>query len=201
MFHLSTLQLPDPITVYLPHSPRPRFGGGTAITTTAETGTPRTLGSLDLAIHPNPTTQTIHAQIAGIPTALQLYGPTDWPVVAAETPAQHAARALQLLGSDPATTLQALIDRRPLPDLPPRIPHEIAQWRARAVLEMQGLLASVVTLIDSLEGVEAIVIRNAWSAGAPLARHGQTVLMLAQSLDLDDTQLDAMFIAAAALEI
>ena len=201
MFHLATLQLPEPITVYFPRAPRPRFGGGDPVTTTPETGTPYTIESLDLAIHPNPVTKTIHAQIAGIPNALQLYGPTDWLAIAADTPDQHAARAMQILGSDPATALQALIDRRPLPALPPRIPHEIAQWRARAVLEMQGILASVVALINSLDGEAGIVVRNAWSAGAPLARHGQTVLMLAQSLGLDDTQLDAMFIAAAALEI
>jgi hypothetical protein len=84
---------------------------------------------------------------------------------------------------------------------PPKVPQEIALWRAKAVIELAGLLTSVHSLLAAMEGDAGVVARAAWSAGAPLARHGATVKALAGALNLTDEQVDAMFIQAAALSV
>lgn len=91
----------------------------------------------------------------------------------------------------------------PPPALPeaPVIPPEIANWRARAVLEIAGLLPTVTAALNALEGDAGVVARAAWSAGAPLVRNGPTVLALANLLGLTAAQIDTMFLQAAALDV
>ena len=85
--------------------------------------------------------------------------------------------------------------------IPPQVPHEIANWRARAVLEIAGLLPTVEALIAAMEGEAGVVVRMAWERGSPLVRDGATVTALAAQLNLTSEQIDAMFIQAAALEV
>jgi hypothetical protein len=155
---------------------------------------------LECAFWIAPLTQTIHAQIAHVPAPVLIYGPEDFSHVVTDQPEHHAARLLQILGNDPAAVLQAVIDGQPLP-LPVRVPREIAAWRAKAVIEMAGLLPQVEALIDSVPNEAAVVVRRAWTDGAPLQRTGATVLALSAALNLSDAQLDAMFIQAASLEV
>lgn len=143
----------------------------------------------------------IRANLSPLPRQLTLYGPEDFGAAASDTPEDHAARVLQLLGKDPASVLQALCDGGELPPLPARIPREIANWRARAVLELAGLLPAVESAIASMGGPDGIVVRHAWQSGAPLARRGATVLSLAPALGLSDSQIDQMFIQADSLSI
>lgn len=82
-----------------------------------------------------------------------------------------------------------------------QVPQEIANWRARAILEVEGLLLQVDTLIDALTGPEGVAVKSAWIYGAPLKRGGATVKALAAQLNLTEEQLDSLFIQAAALEI
>lgn len=203
-FHLATITLPEPVTVFLPIGPRPRVvsPGGTAGTPiTAATGEETVFNELQCAFWINVMTQTIHAQIARIPNPLLIYGPADFAAVAADLPEHHADRTLQVLGTDLATALQALCDGAELPPMPPRVPREIANWRARAVLELSGLLPTVEAAISGMTGPESIVVRHAWQSGAPLARRGPTVAALAPALGLSDEQVDSMFIQAAALAV
>lgn len=88
-----------------------------------------------------------------------------------------------------------------LATLPPVVPKEIANWRARAVLELAGLLPAVEAALAAMPGDEGVVVRHAWDAGAPLVRAGATVTAMAGTLNLTSEQVDAMFIQAAALEI
>jgi hypothetical protein len=204
-FHLATIPLAEPVTVYLLAGPRPRIvppeDAAQPAETTAETGSPLVLTELDCAFWINVVSQTIHAQIAQIPRPLPLYSAADFHAVSADLPEHHAARVLQVLGSDPATVLQALCDGLPLPPPPVRVPREIANWRARAVLELAGLLPTVEAAISAMEGAPGIIVRTAWQSGAPLARKGPTVSALAPALGLTEEQVDAMFIQAAALEV
>lgn len=81
------------------------------------------------------------------------------------------------------------------------IPDEIENWRARTILEIDGVLAVVDELIQNLQGTEGIVVRNAWQGRAPISRQSQTVQTLASQLNLTAEQMDNMFIRAAALTI
>lgn len=197
-FYTLILPLPSPITLMVPayHAPRPRV-------TSADTP-PDTEGitifELDVALWIAPLTQTIHAQIARLPTPVLIYGPEDFAQVVADTPAHHGERLLQILGNDPAAVLQAALDGSPRP-LPQRVPREIAAWRAKAVIEMAGLMPQVEAHIASVPDAAAVIVRRAWDDNAPLQRHGQTVLALSAALALSDEQVDAMFIQAATLEV
>jgi len=108
---------------------------------------------------------------------------------------------VHLLGSDPATILQALIDGPDLPPLPPRVPREIPNWRAKVILAGMGLLPTVEAAIASLPEPERTVATLAWGGDARLARRGKTVLGLAAALGLSSAQVDQLFIAAEALEV
>lgn len=187
MQHLLEIPLDPPITLILPDNRR----GPQEIT----------MESLQLHFLLNYQTQTIHAQIAGLPQPVLLYSRDDYHSAAADTPDEHAARLLYLLGTDLPASLSLIATGQNLPAPPPRIPREIANWRARAILELQGLLPTVEALITAMTGPEGIVVRNAWAAGAPLARHGPTVTALSPQLGLTSDQIDSMFIAAAALEV
>lgn len=197
-FYTAIVPLSEPITLQVPanRSPRPRV---LSADTPPDTE-PITLIELDVAFWIAPLTQTIHAQIAHLPVPLLIYGGGDFPHVVTDSPAHHAARLTQILGPDPAAVLQANLDRAPLP-LPQRVPREIAAWRAKAILEITGLLPQVEALIATVPDAAAVIVRRAWTDQSPLERHGQTVLTLAAALDLNDAQLDALFIQAAALQV
>jgi len=83
---------------------------------------------------------------------------------------------------------------------PVPVPKTIANWQARSVLEMQGLLEAVDAAIAGMEGPEGIVARNAWQGAAPLYRKGPTIEALIPLLQLAEEQVDEMFIQAAALK-
>lgn len=81
------------------------------------------------------------------------------------------------------------------------IPSEIANWRARAVLELAGLLTTVDAAIAAMPGDAGIVVRHAWTSGAPLVRKGATVTSMSTLLGLTKEQVNALFVQAAALEV
>jgi hypothetical protein len=88
------------------------------------------------------------------------------------------------------------------PDVPiSNVPHEIANWRAKAILQISGLLPSVEIALASMKGEAGIVARAAWTAGAPLVRFGPTVTAISTKLKLTSEQIDNMFIRAAALQV
>lgn len=201
-FHLATIQLAEPVTIYLPTSPRPRVvGPGQTVPFTAENGEETTLTELDCSFVLNVVTQTIHAQLARIPRPLLIYGPADFAAVAADLPAHHGERVLQVLGSDPAQTLQALCNGTELPATPVRVPREIPNWRAKVILAQMGLLPTVEAAISALPEPDRTVASLAWGGDAKLARRGKTVLGLASALGLTADQVDQLFIAAEALEV
>ena len=102
--------------------------------------------------------------------------------------------------------LSALVDMSdfaaiPEPPEPVVVPQEIANWRARAVLEIAGLLPKVEAALASLTGDAGVVARAAWNGGSEIHRHGPTVAAAIAALGLTDAQVDEMFIQAAALQV
>jgi len=201
-FHLATIQLAEPVTIYLTSSPRPRVVPGTqALPRIPKDGEETVVTELECAFVINVVTRTIHAQIARIPTPLLIYGPDDFTAVAADLPEHHGERVLQVLGSDLALALQALCIGDLLPPMPARVPREIPNWRAKVILASMGLLTAVEAAIAALPEPDRTVASLAWGGDAKLARRGKTVLGLAAALGLSSDQVDQLFIAAEALEV
>lgn len=155
---------------------------------------------LPLVLHLDAVARTIRAHLPPVPMSLEIYGPADFVAACPDEPEDHAARVLQCLGSDPAAALQALINGE-LPAMPPRIPREIPNWRAKAVLATMGLTEQVNAIIAALPEPQRTVVTAAWTGDAKLARAGQTVLALGAALGMSSEQIDALFIAAEAIEI
>ena len=143
--------------------------------------------------------RTLTAHLPPVPGGILLYGPEDFAAACPDSMDEHAARVLQLLGSDPAAALQALIDGEEMPAPPQRVPREIANWRAKAVLANMGKLAAVESLISAMPEPGATVLRLAWTGNAALLRTSQTVAALAASLGMSDADVDAFFISAGAI--
>jgi len=87
------------------------------------------------------------------------------------------------------------------PVLAPSVPRTIANWRAKAVLEMAGLTSQVEAVLEDMEGPAGITARAAWNGNADFARNGATVIALSATLGLTPAQLDEMFIQAATLKV
>ncbi|TXH15601.1 MAG: hypothetical protein E6R03_06925 [Hyphomicrobiaceae bacterium] len=163
--------------------------------------TERTFDGFDACFTVNPVTRTIHAEMPPLPRPILIYGVDDFAAAAADTPEQHAERVLQIVGTDPCAYLQALIDGTELPTPPKRVPREIPNWRANAMLAKLGLLETVEQAISSIPEPQRTVVMLAWNGDAKLARNGPTVLSLAGTLGLTPEQLDAIFIEADLLNI
>jgi hypothetical protein len=200
----TTVTLPHPVTLDLRHTPGPRpriVPPGPVPEDPDHEPVWQEFGEFPMWVTVDANAREIRAQLPPLPHHLPLYGPADFTAAASDTMEDHAARVLHLLGKDPATLLQALCDGTELPPLPPRVPREIPNWRARAVLEIAGLLPAVEAVIAAMTGHESIVVRHAWQSAAPLARRGPTVAALAPALGLTAEQVDAMFIQAESLSV
>jgi hypothetical protein len=159
------------------------------------------VSAFPLHLQINSLLRELRAYLPPIPGSILLYDAADFSAACADTLDDHAARVLQLLGNDPAATLQALIDGTNLPAPPPRVPREIANWRAKAVLTSMGMLPQVEAMLAALPEPQKTNVSTAWAGDARFARRGATVLSIAAALGLSDAQLDSMFIQAEALEI
>lgn len=155
---------------------------------------------MPLILHIDAVGRTIAAHLPPVPTALEIYGPADFTAACPDTPEEFAERVLQCLGTDPATALQGLVNGIQQ-ELPPRIPREIPNWRAKVILAGMGMLDPIQAAIEAMPEPDRTVARLAWNGDAKLARRGKTVLGLAAALGLSDAQVDALFIAADALEV
>jgi len=89
----------------------------------------------------------------------------------------------------------------PNPNNPNSIPFEIANWRAKAVLELAGLTSQVASIMAAMSEPQKTIVLAAWEGGAPLVRNGATVTALATAMELTSEQVDAMFVQAATLKV
>lgn len=199
-----TITLPEPVTLDMRRAtgPRPRAVGSSSLPDDSKhEPVLREFSEFPLLVTLDANAREIRAQLPPLPRMLPLYGPADFMAAASDSMEDHGKRVLHILGTSPAIILQALCDGGELPELPPRVPREIANWRARTVLELAGLLPAVEACIAAMTGPESIVVRHAWQSAAPLARRGATVAALAPALGLTDAQVDSMFMQAETLKV
>lgn len=83
--------------------------------------------------------------------------------------------------------------------LPPSVPASITMRQARLVLLEAGHLASVQAAINSLSSPAKERAQIEWDYSNEVQRHNGFVATLGPALGLNDEQIDALFIAGAAL--
>lgn len=80
----------------------------------------------------------------------------------------------------------------------PVVPQSVTKFQAKAALHLAGLLDSVEPLMASPDTPQ--LARLAWQDAQEFRRTSPTVLAMAQSLGLSDSQLDELFITAAGID-
>lgn len=91
------------------------------------------------------------------------------------------------------------IQPQPQPEPAPEVPSVVTMRQARRALHAAGLLSSVEAAIDTLAEPEKTAARIEWEYSSEMQRHNGFVAQLAPALSLSEAQLDALFVAAAAL--
>lgn len=82
---------------------------------------------------------------------------------------------------------------------PPIVPQSVPMRNARLALYSAGRLKEVEDYIAAFEGVEGDLARIDWATALTVRRDSPLVAKLMVSLDMTSSQIDALFIAAAAL--
>ena len=144
-------------------------------------------------------TRTLVAQMSPIPSPLPIYGPEDFGLACNDTMDEHAERVLEILGTDPAVVLQALIDGSELPAPPPRVPREVAHWRMEFILGKMDKLTQLLEVIEDLPEEQREVARAAWFGLAAINIKSPFILLAAPRLGFSPKQTGDLFIACAAI--
>ena len=80
----------------------------------------------------------------------------------------------------------------------PPIPQAIAMWQARAAIATAGLTSQIQAAVTA-SGNQAYIA--AWEYDTTVSRTSPMITALGASIGLTSAQIDALFIAAAALEV
>ena len=107
------------------------------------------------------------------------------------------------LGAD-APTYQALMDEVaatyvPPPPAPPYVPQAVTMRQARLALLGAGLLSTVQAAIAALTSPQKEAAEIEWEYAQEVQRNHGLVPAMAQALGMTESQIDDLFIAAAAL--
>ncbi|MDN3561731.1 hypothetical protein [Vreelandella neptunia] len=113
--------------------------------------------------------------------------PTPPPALSGEQVAQWSGAGWVVLDSYPYVPAPA-----------PQVPNSVSRFQARAALHQAGLLAQVQSIMEDPDTDPMTVI--AWQDATEFRRESPTVVALADSLGLDDTALNDLFINAATIE-
>lgn len=104
------------------------------------------------------------------------------------------------LGAEAATyaSLVAQVKAAIVPPPPPvtYIPYSVTPFQAKAALLQAGLLSSVQAVIAQASPIAQL----AWSDATEFTRDSPTIAALSAQLGLSSAQVDALFVAAAAIE-
>ena len=84
-------------------------------------------------------------------------------------------------------------------DKPVEVPAEVAMWKAKSILEVQGYLATADTLIAQMSGADGVVSKHKWAHATVLSRKDTLVAGIQTAMGWTDEVVDGMFIAAANL--
>lgn len=82
----------------------------------------------------------------------------------------------------------------------PRVPRSVTMRQARLVLLGAGLLDQVGNAIDMLEEPQRSAARIEWDYASKVDRDSQMVMLIGDALNLNSAELDALFIAAHAID-
>jgi len=85
------------------------------------------------------------------------------------------------------------------PVKPPAIPQVVSMRQARLALMGDLKLSTVNAAIAGMAGIQGDAARIEWEFSSEVTRNQPLVLSMGQVLGLTDTQLDALFVTAAAL--
>ena len=85
-------------------------------------------------------------------------------------------------------------------DKPVAVPAEVSMWKAKAILEVQGVLPDVVKAINTMPGDSGVVARQKWAHATVVSRTDSLVTVMQSSMGWSDAVVDGMFIAAANLK-
>lgn len=152
-----------------------------------------------LDVRPNCYARNLVAYLGPIPSPLPIYGPEDYGLACNDTMEEHAERVLEILGDDPAATLQALIDGEELPPMPPRIPREVAHWRMEYVLGKMNKLPRLYEVIADLPEEQREIAHAAWFGLAAINIKSPFIRLAAPLLGFSPQQTADLFIACAAI--
>lgn len=96
-------------------------------------------------------------------------------------------------GADPFALAQTADENAPL------VPQSVTMRQARLALLGAGKLAAVDAAIDAMPEPQKSAARIEWEYAAEVRRDNDFVAGLAPALGMTDAQVDALFVAAAAL--
>lgn len=100
-------------------------------------------------------------------------------------------------GSIGDSIVNGVVVQKPAPA--PVVPSEITMRQARLVLLSAGKLAAVDAAIDAMSEPTKSAARIEWEYSSAVQRHNGFVSQLGPALGLTEAQIDAMFVAGAAL--
>lgn len=113
---------------------------------------------------------------------------------------QHAEL---LAGQSEGKAISADANGKPvLTDPPPAqavVPSEITMRQCRLALHRESLLASVQPAIDALEEPLRGEAQIEWDYATSVRRDSEVVFILAKGLEIEDSRLDDLFLAASKL--
>lgn len=85
-------------------------------------------------------------------------------------------------------------------DKPVEVPAEVAMWKAKSILEVQGYLATADTLIAQMTGADSVVAKHKWTHATVVGRKDTLVADIQTAMGWTDEVVDGIFIAAANLK-
>lgn len=87
------------------------------------------------------------------------------------------------------------------PPPPPPVPQSVMMWQLQAVLERQGLATKVQAAVTAAAASNRMILGLWQSLAMPIARTSPTLLALVTAVGMTPAQVDALFIAAAAVQL
>ena len=117
--------------------------------------------------------------------------------------AQHAGKTITELEQELAIAIDKAAENPASPEMPTPtvagVPTRVTMRQARLALLGAGKLANVDAAIDAMPEPQKSAARIEWEYAAEVRRDNAFVAGLAPALGMTDAQVDALFVAAAAL--
>lgn len=85
-------------------------------------------------------------------------------------------------------------------DKPVEVPTEVSMWKAKSIIDAQGYLTEVETLISQMTGADGVVAKHKWAYATVVSRNDGLVTSMQAAFGWSDAVVDGMFIAAANLK-